>query len=64
MDIQSPAQVMVPGNAVIENNVSNFVSILDAKGVSKEVPVMTGGTTATDVVIISGVNPGDKVVIP
>src|SRR3990167_3003224 len=64
VDIQSPSQVMLPVNAVIESNGITMVTILDSKGIKKKVPVVTGSTTTTEVAIIRGVNPGDKVVIP
>lgn len=64
VDITSPAHVMLPVNAVVENNGMTTVTVLDSQGKQKTVPVVTGNTTPTEVVIISGVNPGDKVVIP
>lgn len=64
VDIESPAHIMLPVNAVSENNGTTVVTILDASGKEKKVPVITGTTTPTEVVIMSGINAGDKVVIP
>lgn len=64
VDIKSPPHVMLPVNAVIENNGMTTATILDSQGKQKTVPVVTGNTTPTEVVIVSGVNPGDKVVVP
>ena len=55
---------MLPVNAVTEKNGVSVVTILDAQGKTKTVPVVTGDTTPIDVVIISGIKVGDKVVIP
>ena len=64
VDIQSSPRIMLPVNAVSEKNGQSMVTIMDAQGKQKEVPVITGNTTPTQVVIIRGVNAGDKVVVP
>ncbi|EKD91770.1 MAG: hypothetical protein ACD_29C00387G0001 [uncultured bacterium] len=64
VDIQSSPRIMLPVNAVFEKNGQSMVTIMDAQGKQKTVPVITGDTTPTQVVIISGVKAGDKVVIP
>ncbi len=63
IDLKSSPHIMLPLNAVDEKNGESEVTILDAQGKEKSVPVVTGNTTSTDVVIISGVKAGDKVVI-
>ncbi|HLB56043.1 MAG TPA: efflux RND transporter periplasmic adaptor subunit [Coxiellaceae bacterium] len=64
IDIKSSPRIMLPVNAVTEKNGVSVVTILDAQGKTKTVPVVTGDTTPIDVVIISGIKVGDKVVIP
>ena len=64
IDIKGEPRIMLPVDAVFEDNGRSVVTILDAKNKSHIVPVMTGITTPTDVVIVSGVKPGDKILIP
>lgn len=63
IDIQSMPHIMLPIRAVHEENGKTMVTILDVTGKEKEVPVIVGETTPTDIAIVSGVNPGDKVVV-
>ncbi len=62
VDIKSAPRILLPVNAVFKKNGVSVVNIMD-NGKEKEVPVVTGDTTLTDVVIISGVKAGDKVVV-
>lgn len=64
VDIKSTPHIMLPVNAVSEKNGESVVTILDQNGKQKIVPVITGETSPTQVVIISGVKPGDKVLVP
>lgn len=63
IDIKSKKAVMLPVNAVFEKNGESKVTLIDAKGVKKEVSVVTGATTPSSVVIEQGVKPGDRVVV-
>lgn len=63
IDIQGESKLMLPVNAVTEKNGASVVTILGADGKEKTVPVVTGSTTPTKVVIISGIKAGDKVVV-
>lgn len=64
VDIKLPAHILLPIAAVKNQNGETVVTIVDASGKQKTVPVVTGETTLTHVVIISGIQPGDKVVVP
>lgn len=58
-------RIQVPIDAVMQKNGQNMVTVLDPKThKTREVPVTTGHTTATEVTVIKGLNPGDQVVIP
>lgn len=63
INIDSQPRIMLPLSAVSEKNGGSVVTILDANGKDKEVSVVTGRTTMTDVVIESGIKVGDKVVV-
>lgn len=63
IDLQSPAQIMLPINAVFQHNGHNVVRLQNAAGQPQIVPVVTGETTPTQIVIISGVKAGDKVMV-
>lgn len=63
IDIDTQSRIMLPLQAVQEKNGNSVVTILDATGKEKEVSVVTGRTTMTEVVIESGIKVGDKVVV-
>ncbi len=64
IDINNPPRVLLPIQAVFQKNNQNMVTIVDPKTqTQRDVPVITGDTTLTDVVIVKGVNPGDVVVV-
>lgn len=63
IDIDTQARIMLPLHAVQETKGESVVTILDANGKEKDVQVVTGRTTMTDIVIESGIKPGDKVVV-
>lgn len=63
VDIESPSRIMLPINAVSEKNGESIVTVVD-HGKNKVVPVVTGDTTPTQVVIISGIKAGDQVLVP
>ena len=64
IDIKSTPRIMLPINAVFQQNDENRVTIMDANNKEKNVSVVTGETTPTQVVIISGIQAGEKVVVP
>ncbi|MCX7125192.1 MAG: ABC transporter substrate-binding protein, partial [Gammaproteobacteria bacterium] len=64
IDIRGKPRIMLPVTAVSQQNGNSVVTALNAQGVQKIVPVITGDTTPTEVVIISGVNVGDRVLVP
>ncbi|MCB1826846.1 MAG: HlyD family efflux transporter periplasmic adaptor subunit [Coxiellaceae bacterium] len=61
--IKQPPMVMLPIDAVFQDNGQASVILISKSGQRKTVPVVTGFTTETDVAIVSGVNAGDQVVI-
>jgi len=63
LQIQDRPMIYVPIKAVKEQKGQTVVTILDQDGKQKVVPVQTGRTTQTEVAIISGLKPGDKVVV-
>lgn len=63
IDLHSTPRIMLPVNAVTQKNGQSVVTILDSKGKQKITSVVTGETTPTQVVIISGIHEGDKVVV-
>lgn len=63
IDIDTQPRIMLPLQAVQEKNGNSVVTILEATGKEKEITVVTGRTTMTDVVIESGIKVGDKVVV-
>src|SRR3990167_6884747 len=64
IDIKGTPHIMLPVNAVTQQNGNNVVMVSDANGKIKATPVLVGETSSTQIVIISGVNVGDKVVVP
>ena len=64
LDIPEPPQIYLPIKAVYQKNGQRMVTILNKSGQRQEVPVVTGKTTLTEVAIIQGISPGDRVVVP
>ncbi len=63
IDVEEPVQIAVPIAAVTEKNGNAYVQLQDAKtGKLHEVLVHTGKTTADSVVIVDGLQAGDKIV--
>lgn len=63
VDIKGEPRIMIPVDAVFQQNGKSVVTVLDAKNKPHIVPVETGITTPTDVVIISGIKAGDKILV-
>jgi len=64
IDIKNPPQIFLPIKAVFNKNGQTYVTVIDPKTREKEdVPVITGKTTLTNVEIVQGVKPGDKILI-
>lgn len=64
IDIQSESQVMVPINAVsLEGEVSKVKKVDKYSGKIVEVPVETGPTTFSSVVILNGIQSGDRILV-
>ena len=63
IDIEFPSQISLPIKAVFQKNGQSMVTVIDSQGKNNDVPVETGLTTPTDVVVTKGIKPGDKVVI-
>jgi multidrug efflux pump subunit AcrA (membrane-fusion protein) len=58
-------KILIPINAVFQQHDHSYIKILDQKTKKIEtIPVTTGQTTVDSIVIISGLNPGDQVVLP
>lgn len=64
IDIANDAQIMVPIAAVNEKAGQSYVEVLDKHNQPKMVAVSTGKTTQDSVAIVTGLNIGDKIVIP
>ena len=63
LQTQSKPMIYVPIKAIKEKNGQTVVTTLDKNSKQKTVPVQTGHTTQTEVAIISGLKPGDRVVV-
>jgi HlyD family secretion protein len=63
MDIEKPPQIMLPIHAVVSRNNFPTVTVIDCFGTEKETVVKTGNTTETEVAILSGLKPGEKVIV-
>jgi multidrug efflux pump subunit AcrA (membrane-fusion protein) len=65
MDIQQASQIMVPITALSEKNGQPFLQAYNEKtGKIQSVAIRTGKTTMDSIAVLSGINPGDKIVIP
>lgn len=64
LDIAEPPQIYLPLAAVHQKNNQRLVTVVDKNGQHREVPVVTGKTTLTEVAIAKGIEPGDQVVVP
>lgn len=64
LDIPEPPQIFLPIKAVYQKNGQRMVTILTKSGKRREVVVITGKTTLTEVAIAEGISPGDRVVVP
>lgn len=64
LDIPEPPLIYLPIKAVHQKNGQSLVTILTPSGEHKEVAVITGKTTLTEVAIVAGISPGDRVVVP
>ncbi len=56
-DIPEPPQIFLPIKAVIQKNGKTVVTVEDKDGVRREVVVITGKTTLTEVAIVKGISP-------
>ncbi|MCD6046462.1 MAG: macA [Gammaproteobacteria bacterium] len=63
VEIGSSQQILVPLDAVGSLNGQNVVKKISGHQ-SKIVPVTTGDTTLNQVTILSGLNPGDQILVP
>lgn len=63
IDIKSAPRIILPIKAIAESNGITTATILDAQGKEKKVSVVTGDTTPAEVVVVSGIKVGDRVVI-
>jgi len=60
----SENKIMIPISAVTQQGDDNLVTVIDKQsGGHKNVPVTTGQTTLNEVVITSGLKPGDEIVV-
>jgi multidrug efflux pump subunit AcrA (membrane-fusion protein) len=65
IDIEEEKQLLIPITAITERNGASFVSVFDKDaGKIIEKSVNTGKTTVDSVAILSGVNAGDRIVVP
>jgi multidrug efflux pump subunit AcrA (membrane-fusion protein) len=65
ISVDESAQVMIPIMAIKEKSGQTFVSVFDEqKKTTNDVLVKAGKTTIDSVAILSGVKPGDRIVVP
>lgn len=64
LDTKLAPKIILPIQAVTRQKGQAVVTILDASGEHKKMPVITGHTTPTTVVILSGLKVGQRVVVP
>jgi HlyD family secretion protein len=65
INVDEDPQIMVPIVAIKEKNGMSYLSVFDEKSnKTHDVLVRAGKTTIDSVAILSGVTPGDKIVIP
>ncbi len=64
LDIPEAPQIFLPIKAVAQKNGKTVVTVEDKNGQRREVVVITGKTTLTEVAIVKGISPGDRVVVP
>lgn len=63
VDFALSQHILVPIHAVFQKDGKQFVNIILKDGKKKTVPVETGETTPTQVVITKGLQPGDQVIV-
>jgi HlyD family secretion protein len=64
LDIPEPPQIFLPIRAVFQKDNKTMVTVVDKDGQRRDVVVITGKTTLTEVAIVKGISPGDQVVVP
>jgi HlyD family secretion protein len=64
LDIPESPMIYLPINAVYQKNGQSMVTLVTPTGEHRETPVVTGKTTLTEVAIVKGVSPGDRVAVP
>lgn len=65
IDIQEESKMMIPIRALVEKNGETYLKRMDPQnGNVTEVAVKTGKTSMEAVAILSGISPGDQIVIP
>lgn len=63
IEVTGEPRVLLPINAVFKKGMQSFVTIVDAQGIQQDIAVKTGDTTPTQVVILSGIKSGQKVLV-
>lgn len=65
LTLTDPVRIHIPIQAIIENNAQTSVTIVDPQTHAlKQVTVLTGKTTPTEVEILSGLSGGERLVVP
>ncbi len=64
LKIAEKPQILVPIKAVFSQDGKKMVTIIDKSGQKHNVAVITSKTTLTDVAIVEGISPGDRIVVP
>lgn len=65
INLNDDARIMIPINALLEKNGATYVQRFDQKtGKLSDVLVRTGKSTPDAVAVLSGLNKGDKIVVP
>ncbi len=63
IEVFDQPRVLLPIDAVFKKGMQSFVTIVDADSSKRDIAVKTGDTTPTEVVILSGITSGQKVLV-
>ncbi len=63
ISIKEPPRILLPIDCVFQKNDQSYVTIVQPDGSQQDVMVVTGGTTVGKVIIVSGINVGQKVIV-
>ncbi len=64
IDLGSPKQLLIPLDAIGDEHGKDVVKKLDKQGRMVITPVTTGDTTIDQIAVLTGLNDGDKILVP